>query len=96
MTTKQTPGCAPACMQLSRSAAIYLAIIVCYFHTRVLELVYCRAEFLFLRFFRDVVEQNFNQLQYKNPDVQILCVKDLMPTPFITFFLGAFCCLGAW
>ncbi|CAK8690527.1 unnamed protein product [Clavelina lepadiformis] len=35
---------------------------------------------------RKFVELNFSQLQYKNPDVQILCMKDLTPTPFITFY----------
>merc|ERR1712136_564611 len=36
---------------------------------------------------RKIVELNFSQLQYKNPNVQILVVKDLTPTPFFTFFL---------
>ena len=39
-------------------------------------------------FFRQFVALNFSQLQYKNPNVQILCMKDVTPTPFITFYLG--------
>lgn len=35
-----------------------------------------------------MVRLNFTQLQYKNPDVQILCVRNLTPSPFLTFFLG--------
>ena len=34
-----------------------------------------------------LVDINFHQLQYKNPDVQILVIKDVLPSPFITFFL---------
>ena len=40
--------------------------------------------------FRKLVALNFSQFQYKNPNVQILCVKNLTPTPFITFFLGKY------
>ncbi|XP_002131443.2 small ribosomal subunit protein mS25-like [Ciona intestinalis] len=36
---------------------------------------------------RKVVELNLPQFQHKNPDVQILVVKDLTPSPFFTFFL---------
>nr|CAB3264003.1 28S ribosomal protein S25, mitochondrial-like [Phallusia mammillata] len=36
---------------------------------------------------KELVDLNFSQLQYKNPNVQILCLKNLTPTPFLTFFL---------
>jgi len=37
---------------------------------------------------RKFVELNFNQLQYKNPDVQILVIKNIFPSPFFSFFMA--------
>lgn len=36
---------------------------------------------------KKLAEVNFNQLQYMNPDVQILVMRNLLPHPFVTFFL---------
>uniref|UniRef100_H2ZEG9 Small ribosomal subunit protein mS25 n=1 Tax=Ciona savignyi TaxID=51511 RepID=H2ZEG9_CIOSA len=36
---------------------------------------------------RKIVELNLSQFQHMNPNVQVLVIKDLTPTPFFTFFL---------
>ena len=37
---------------------------------------------------RDMIFWHLNQIQFKNPRTQILTLKDMTPTPFLTFILG--------
>ena len=41
-------------------------------------------------FFRDFLHWYTPQIQYKNPNVQLVALKDMMPSPFIRLFLGKF------
>ncbi|XP_043205348.1 probable 28S ribosomal protein S25, mitochondrial [Amphibalanus amphitrite] len=40
-----------------------------------------------LCFFRDFLHWYTPQIQYKNPNVQLVAMKDMMPSPFIRLFL---------
>ncbi|XP_067934921.1 small ribosomal subunit protein mS25-like [Watersipora subatra] len=37
---------------------------------------------------RDLIFWHLNQIQYKNPQTQILTIQNMTPTPFLTFILG--------
>lgn len=35
---------------------------------------------------KQLLDYNFNQIQYKNKDVQMIVIKNVLPNPFMTFF----------